>query len=686
MVAPSRFTRFPFLPTSAALLLASALALPACGGGSTTTGGTGGSAGSGGSSDCPAACSGDTPVCDPDTKQCVGCLPGDSTCPSGQYCGEETNACVDGCDEDSDCPAPLVCQTATHTCVSCTSNSHCDAGSVCSSAGECVAGCTDSQPCTGGLACCDGLCTDLTSDPLSCSMCGKKCDNLAHATELCEGGACTLGECDMGFADCNQNPEDGCEWDLAFGDCSCTPGTTQDCYTGPPGTKDVGLCKAGTQTCNDSGTAWSACDGQVTPIKEVCANGLDDDCSGAADDSMDLDGDGWTACQGDCCDVAIEDGCAEPGLVNPGAFEVGGNTIDDDCDGTADNPLMACDNGLASNSNAAGDYAKAIDLCQTTTENPANKKDKKWGVISTTFSLTNGSGTPFVDAKSIRAGFGGGVSPLSGQKIAVLSTGVAAAQASPNNASPNYVAFQGGKDTGNSGNLADTDSPVPADWLAANANNLPNVAGCPEPQGGTTAHDPIMMKVRVRVPTNAKSFNVSTFFYSSEYPEWVCSAFNDFFVALLDSSFVPGANQVGNPADKNLAVYDPPGAGLFPVGVNLVKGTDLFKQCKNGPISCAVVASPPNYNGCTGTNQLTGTGFDAANPPPQFASDPGYCGTSNFSGGGTGWLTTTGNVKPGETMELRFATWDTGDGWYDSVVLLDNFVWSLDASTPGTHE
>ena len=38
-------------------------------------------------------------------------------------------------------------------------------------------------------------------------------------------------------------------------------------------------------------------------------------------------------------------------------------------------------------------------------------------------------------------------------------------------------------------------------------------------------------------------------------------------------------------------------------------------------------------------------------------------------------------------LEGHYAhTWDTGDAWYDSVVLLDNFVWSVTASTPGTHQ
>jgi hypothetical protein len=60
------------------------------------------------------------------------------------------------------------------------------------------------------------------------------------------------------------------------------------------------------------------------------------------------------------------------------------------------------------------------------------------------------------------------------------------------------------------------------------------------------------------------------------------------------------------------------------------------------------------------------------------------CGASNLAGGGTDWLVIRGNVVPGEIIELRFALWDTADGIYDSVVLLDNFAWSPNTVTPGT--
>ncbi len=61
----------------------------------------------------------------------------------------------------------------------------------------------------------------------------------------------------------------------------CAPGEKRECYMGPDGTKGVGICKAGSQTCADDGTAFGDCEGQVLPAKEDCSNELDDACSGA---------------------------------------------------------------------------------------------------------------------------------------------------------------------------------------------------------------------------------------------------------------------------------------------------------------------------------------------------------------------------------------------------------------------
>jgi hypothetical protein len=178
-----------------------------------------------------------------------------------------------------------------------------------------------------------------------------------------------------------------------------------------------------------------------------------------------------------------------------------------------------------------------------------------------------------------------------------------------------------------------------------------------------------MMKIRVRVPTNAKSFNVQMHFFSAEWPEYVCTNFNDLFVSLVTST------AVGNPADKNIAIYTTQQNQKYPVGVNIAKAAaGLFTECKNGQVAC--LGAPFNYNNCSaGVNPLAGTGF-------QVTNDAG-CGANNTTGGGTGWLKMAGNVKGGETMEIRFAIWDTGDGVWDSLVLLDDWEWSVQASQPG---
>jgi hypothetical protein len=66
----------------------------------------------------------------------------------------------------------------------------------------------------------------------------------------------------------------------------CTPGSTQPCYSGPAGTKDVGICKSGTQTCAADGSGFGACTGEVLPAPaEDCATPEDDDCNGTANEA-----------------------------------------------------------------------------------------------------------------------------------------------------------------------------------------------------------------------------------------------------------------------------------------------------------------------------------------------------------------------------------------------------------------
>jgi MYXO-CTERM domain-containing protein len=86
---------------------------------------------------------------------------------------------------------------------------------------------------------------------------------------------CTCAECGSGGKDWN------CDGQIAL--CGkCTDGTIQGCYEGPAGTSGVGPCHAGTQAC--AGGNWGACTGQVVPVAEICGNGVDDNCNGSIDE------------------------------------------------------------------------------------------------------------------------------------------------------------------------------------------------------------------------------------------------------------------------------------------------------------------------------------------------------------------------------------------------------------------
>lgn len=74
---------------------------------------------------------------------------------------------------------------------------------------------------------------------------------------------------------------------------------------------------------------------------EVVGNGIDDNCNGLADeapdgspssDTSDTDGDGFTVAVGDCNDHNV--------AVRPGAAEVVGDRIDNNCNGIADEDAL----------------------------------------------------------------------------------------------------------------------------------------------------------------------------------------------------------------------------------------------------------------------------------------------------------------------------------------------------------
>ncbi len=382
--------------------------------------------------------------------------------------------------------------------------------------------------------------------------------------------------------------------------------TTTAGGAGPATTGEGGFNLAGSGGSTGSGT--------------VGASGPDDDS----------DKDGFTANTGDCNDCDAN--------VNPNAVEVvggdgaggggGGVPVDENCDGTVDEEPATCDAMLALDSNDPMDAARAVDLCKVSTG------PKDWGVIVANWVSVDGSLPPpsanYPLGHGMLSAFGPNVKVQRGARMLGLSSGTARQPSDPG-----YQSVNG--------------------FSKGFTMNHPMGFPKESPSCGVSvtgqARDGAAVELKIRVPSNAHGLKFDFDFYSFEWPNYVCSMFNDFFVAILwpipmgqtdgNISF----DKIGNPVSVNNALVEVCG-------------------CPSGP---PCIAGGKNFPCALGTSELLGTGFGA-----ELA----------FSDhGATSWLATQAPVEPGSEISIRWGTYDSGDGLLDSTTLIDNWQW---IATPGT--
>jgi len=123
---------------------------------------------------------------------------------------------------------------------------------------------------------------------------------------------------------------DGANW-VCTALSICPEGSFIACYSGPPGTLDVGPCRAGTSTCNAVGTGFGPCVGEVLPASETC-NGADDDCDGLSDEDGVCDSCSDGSLDGDETDIDCGGVC--PGCANGQNCLAHGDCVSDYCDPT----------------------------------------------------------------------------------------------------------------------------------------------------------------------------------------------------------------------------------------------------------------------------------------------------------------------------------------------------------------
>jgi hypothetical protein len=332
-------------------------------------------------------------------------------------------------------------------------------------------------------------------------------------------------------------------------------------------------------------------------------------------------------------------GMGKPCAPGKGNWDIPGNNCDDDGDGTVDNP-PTCDDGL-SETGSAEDFAKAMGICAT-----ADKDG--YGLVSAKFTRGhNNTQTPSPSQAGVLPKFGDVLKPREGKRLGVLSSGYAQEyDGAPGqrfgNASLSTIGSKSSKDWNTTGTMP---------------NGFPKAAtGCDQ---ANDVHDVINVVLTLKAPANASGVQFDLNFFSSEWPAFICSKFNDGFIAYLS------AKGFNNGTPDNMS-FD---AMKNPVSVN----NGFFDRCTAGvDTGCAPDAVKATSQCPGGTAELAGTGYAQVGTWCDL-----FSGTkASSAGGATGWLSSKAPVQPGETFTLELMIWDTGDGDLDSSVLLDNFKWA----------
>ena len=298
----------------------------------------------------------------------------DLTCDSG---GTEGNCDTFGgglnegvaCDDGNVCNVGETCQSGScagggaqdcsGTGAFCRADSICDSGGPegnCDTFGAALnegVACDDGDVCNVGETCQSGSCTG--SSPMDCSGTGSFC----QADSTCDSGGAE-GNCDALGAGINDGLvcEDGdlCSLDDRCQAGSCVSGAPVVC-TASDQCHVAGVCNSGTGLCSDPSTVddtpcndgvactfddvctGGVCAGAPLAQEDVTCDGFDDDCDGGTDeDYVSVDSCGQGYCQAhsipSTCVAGVETAC-QPGdpLSND---DTTCDTVDDDCDGTAD--------------------------------------------------------------------------------------------------------------------------------------------------------------------------------------------------------------------------------------------------------------------------------------------------------------------------------------------------------------
>jgi len=358
-----------------------------------------------------------------DDGLCVN-TPDDSVCAEGTICDpvegcpaqacEVDDDCLDSraCNGDETCNASMMCEPGTP--VDCSDGDACTDDRCDDAARGCVYTTKDDDGDGFGDVACDEVggipatdCNDDSPDifPGSAEVCNgadDDCNGICDDSFTCcrgELGTCTTSCGTEGTRVCNNS----CAWDVCSppaevcngmdDDCNGTADDVFACVMGDTRSCTTSCGSAGTQTC-DGTCGWGDC---VAPA-ETC-NGVDDDCSGAADDTFDCVAGTTVACTTSCDSIGTQtcdsSSCTLGSCVPPAEGCTG---MDDDCDGMIDESVEctagsteACTTACGSSGTRTGSAACTFGSCTPPAETCNGVDDDCDGLVDEIFTCVPGT-------------------------------------------------------------------------------------------------------------------------------------------------------------------------------------------------------------------------------------------------------------------------------------------------------
>lgn len=292
------------------------------------------------------------------------------------------SACDDGQCYITGCDAGFGQCTAGGPCLSLTDDAaNCGGcGIECGAGEQCIGGACSDLVCPPDTADCDdqvaGCETSLTTTD-NCGGCGIACGPYAHADGACESRRCELSQCDPGYLDCDTTVGTGCEADAAS---TATCGSCDNDCGRLPGVQGAD-CDGG--TCLITACAPLRADCNADPDDGCESNlALPASCGACANDCSKLPNTRSQGCNAGECDFSCAPGFADCNGEAADGCETDLQTLSDcgscgnDCSGLQHVAAAQCIDGACADVTCEDGYgdcdALAFTGCEQSTRGPQN--------------------------------------------------------------------------------------------------------------------------------------------------------------------------------------------------------------------------------------------------------------------------------------------------------------------------